>query len=251
MPKILAIHSYQSETGKSHLTANLAALIAFKGQQVAVIDLDFSAPCIHLLFGIDDNMLEMTINNYLLGRCSIREAVYNVSALLGIEGQGSVFLVPASIQLEETDPILSDRDTIDLLNTGLQQLCQELTLDYLLINTNPNFSQNNLRAIACANLLLLVLSPDRQDEQSLFLLIDAARQLGIEEIQLVFEQVPSAINVALFQQNWEQTYNIPIIGILPQGEEQLLHQSREIFCLQYPDHPFTLILNNLANQLIN
>ena len=43
MAKILSIHSYRGGTGKSNLTANLAACLAAAGKRVAVVDTDVDA----------------------------------------------------------------------------------------------------------------------------------------------------------------------------------------------------------------
>ena len=54
MSKIVSIHSFRGGTGKSNTTANLAALMALRGQRVAVVDTDIASPGIHVLFGIQD-----------------------------------------------------------------------------------------------------------------------------------------------------------------------------------------------------
>jgi MinD-like ATPase involved in chromosome partitioning or flagellar assembly len=40
MPQIISIHSYRGGTGKSNITANLAALLAANGRRVGVVDTD-------------------------------------------------------------------------------------------------------------------------------------------------------------------------------------------------------------------
>ena len=50
MGKIVAIHSYKGGTGKTSLSVNLAATYARKGYKVCLMDLDFRAPSLHVLF---------------------------------------------------------------------------------------------------------------------------------------------------------------------------------------------------------
>jgi flagellar biosynthesis protein FlhG len=52
MPKILSIGGGKGGVGKSFVAANLAALIAAKGHQVALIDLDLGASNLHTFLGM-------------------------------------------------------------------------------------------------------------------------------------------------------------------------------------------------------
>ena len=73
MSKIISIHSFRGGTGKSNTTANLAALFACSGLRVGVIDTDIQSPGIHVLFGLEADKLDPSLNDYLWGKCSIVE----------------------------------------------------------------------------------------------------------------------------------------------------------------------------------
>jgi len=62
MSKIISIHSFRGGTGKSNLTANLAAQAAVLGNRVAIVDTDIQSPGIHVLFGLDENNMPHTLN---------------------------------------------------------------------------------------------------------------------------------------------------------------------------------------------
>jgi len=51
MPRVIAVHSFRGGTGKSNLTANLAATLALAGHRVAVVDIDIQSPGIHVQIG--------------------------------------------------------------------------------------------------------------------------------------------------------------------------------------------------------
>jgi Mrp family chromosome partitioning ATPase len=53
MPAIISIHSFRGGTGKSNTTANLAAMLASKGQRVCVIDADLQSPGIRVPVGLE------------------------------------------------------------------------------------------------------------------------------------------------------------------------------------------------------
>jgi len=67
MPKIISLHSFRGGTGKSNMTANLASVIASQGKRVGIIDTDIQSPGIHVLFGMDETTVNLSLNDYLWG----------------------------------------------------------------------------------------------------------------------------------------------------------------------------------------
>ena len=78
MGKIVSIHSFRGGTGKSNVTANLAAQIALSGKRVGVVDTDIQSPGIHVLFGLDETNMGKTLNDFLHGKCKIREVAFPI-----------------------------------------------------------------------------------------------------------------------------------------------------------------------------
>ena len=138
MTKIVSVHSFRGGTGKSNITANLAAALAAGGSRIAVVDTDIQSPGIHALFNLDASKVQHSLNDYLWGRCPIEDTAYDVSAVLRSAGvnQGQIFLVASSLRLGEIARILRDGYDVDMLNDGLQDLIERLQLDYLLIDTH-------------------------------------------------------------------------------------------------------------------
>src|SRR5207245_2707739 len=60
MTKVIAVHSFKEGTGKTTLTANIAAVLA-KNRRVGVMDLDLSEPGLHVLFGLKKSCIRTTI----------------------------------------------------------------------------------------------------------------------------------------------------------------------------------------------
>jgi MinD-like ATPase involved in chromosome partitioning or flagellar assembly len=249
MPQIIAIHSYRGGTGKSNLTANLATAIALQGKRVAVVDTDLQSPGIHTLFGLNGTVSVKTLNDYLWKRSPIQDTAHDVSSALELT-QGKVFLVPASVDAEEIARILSEGYNVSLLNDGFRQLIKELELDYLFIDTHPGLSHETLLSIAIANLLILILRPDQQDYQGTAVTIDVARQLKVRKLMLVINKALSKLNFSTLQQTVEATYSASVAGIFPLSEDMVELGSRGLFCLQFPDHPFTKTLNQVAMQIV-
>ncbi|KYC43619.1 CDP-3,6-dideoxy-D-glycero-L-glycero-4-hexulose-4-reductase [Scytonema hofmannii PCC 7110] len=249
MSKIIAVHSFRGGTGKSNLTANLAVALALQDQRVAIIDTDLQSPGIHALFNINETATGNTLNDYLWNHCSIADTAYDVSSYLEIAGKGKVFLIPSSINAEEIARIVCEGYNVSILKSGFKQLIEELQLDYLFIDTHPGLSRETLLSIALSDLLMVILRPDRQDFQGTAVTVNIARQLQVQMMMIV-NKVPSRMNFSELQQKVEKTYNVPIAGILPLTEDVAQLGSSGIFCLEYPDHPFSQMLLQVVEKAL-
>ncbi|KAA0252429.1 MAG: MinD/ParA family protein, partial [Chloroflexi bacterium] len=183
--KIVSIHSFRGGTGKSNTTANLAAQIAMMGRRVGVVDTDIQSPGIHVLFGLDDQKMGKTLNDFLHGAATIREVGYSVGEHPG-EGQGraqlkgkQIFLFPSSIKGGEISKILKEGIDFNVLNEGLQTAISEFDLDYLFIDTHPGLNEETLLSIATSDVLIVILRPDNQDLQGTAVTVDIARSLDV------------------------------------------------------------------------
>jgi len=100
MSTIVSIHSFRGGTCKSNLTANLASSLVQQGKRVAMVDTDIQSPGIHVLFGLDQQTMGRTLNDYLYGRCSIEQVAHDVTGILNQQtaGIGALYLLPSSIK---------------------------------------------------------------------------------------------------------------------------------------------------------
>ncbi|CAG0993587.1 partial Septum site-determining protein MinD, partial [Gammaproteobacteria bacterium] len=144
MSKIISIHSFRGGTGKSNTTANLSALLAGQGLRVGVIDTDIQSPGIHVLYGLHEDDIKYSLNDYLWGKCEIEKTAIDVTKNLNadVTGQvfvipkgGQIYLIPSSIKVGEIARVLREGYDVGLLNDGFQSLVKELELDVLLIDT--------------------------------------------------------------------------------------------------------------------
>ena len=146
MSKIISIHSYRGGTGKSNSTANLAASLACAGKRVGIVDTDLPSPGIHVLFGFDESKLNKTLNDFLWGRCPVKDAAYDVTSTLGKAAtpESALYLIPASIRINDISKILREGYDVELLNDGFQDLLEHLKLDYLFVDTHQGLSEETL-----------------------------------------------------------------------------------------------------------
>jgi len=250
MAKIVSIHSFRGGTGKSNVTANVAAQVALMGKRVGVIDTDIQSPGIHVLFGMDEEMIDKALNDYLWGRCKIEETAYDVGAQIG-KGQvvvmsGGIYLIPSSIRAGEIARVLREGYDVSLLNEGFRALIEKLNLDYLFIDTHPGLNEETLLSVAISDLLLIILRPDQQDFQGTAVTVDVARKLEVPHLYLVVNKALTSYDFAELRRRVEEIYDCPVAAILPLSEDVARMQSSDLFSIQYPDHPFSESIRQIA-----
>lgn len=255
MAQIISVHSFRGGTGKSNLLANLAATMACQGQRVGIVDTDIQSPGIHVLFGLNDEKMNYALNDYLWGRCNIKDTAYDVShTLMAEQGhtgmvKGSLYLIPSSIKASEIARVLREGYDVVRLNEGFQELIRSLNLDYLFIDTHPGLNEETLLSIGISNVLVVILRPDSQDFQGTAVTVDVARKLKVPKMLLVVNKALAAFDFVDLRQQVETIYNVSVAGILPLSEEMVQLASKGIFCLRYSEHPISQTIKEIAQQI--
>ena len=249
MAKIISIHSYRGGTGKSNLTANLAASLALGGRRVAVVDTDIQSPGIHMLFGLEDTSGLRTLNDYLWERCRVEETAVDVTPAAIAQANGQVWLVPSSLHAGEIAKVLRQGYDVGLMNDGLQDLIDHLALDYLLIDTHPGLNEETLLSIAIADVLAVLMRPDRQDFQGTAVTVEVARKLDVRQLVMVLNKVMPSVRARGFVDEVARAYGAPIIGVLPETAEMLELGSSGLFTLERPEHALTKEIRAVAARL--
>jgi MinD-like ATPase involved in chromosome partitioning or flagellar assembly len=249
MNTIVSIHSFRRGVGKTSLTVNLAVLLALQGKRVALVDRDFQTPSAHLFFGLNEDEITHTYNDYLRNKCDILAAAQEITPKLGPEVAGKLFLLAASTQTAEILYILRNPLDLDRYTKGFQDLVAQLALDVLLIDTPAGVNEDTLPSIAISDTLVVVLHPDKQDFQGTAVIVDVARNLQVPKIRLVLNDAPEVLDVAFAQSQLEQNYQCGKGIILQHSEAFMSLASRHLFVLRYPEHPLSLSLKELVEQL--
>jgi MinD-like ATPase involved in chromosome partitioning or flagellar assembly len=250
MAQIVSIHSFRGGTGKSNTTANVTALLAAQGKRVGVVDTDIQSPGIHVLFGLNEETIEHSLNDYLWGECDIEQAAQDVTDRLETPVSGRIFLIPSSIKPGEIAKVLREGYDVGLLNDGFHRLIEALELDVLMIDTHPGLNEETLLSIAISDALAVIMRPDQQDYQGTGVTIDVARKLEVQKLLLVVNKVPASFDAAEVQASVERIYGCDVAAVLPHSDEMMALASAGIFALRYPDHPVTAALRSVAEQLV-
>jgi septum site-determining protein MinD len=249
MSKIISVHSFRGGTGKSNTSANLTYLCAEQGLRVGVVDTDIQSPGIHVLFGLDDQFIGHSLNDYLWGKCKIEETAHDVTASLGPQMKGKVFLIPSSIKVGEIARVLREGYDVGLLNDGFESLIKSLNLDMLIIDTHPGLNEETLLSIAVSDTLVLILRPDQQDYQGTSVTVEVARKLGVPQMLLMVNKVPAMLMNEV-KQRIEKLYNCEVAVVLPHSDDLMTLASSGIFSIRFPDHPVTALYKKLADRLL-
>jgi len=249
MSKIISIHSFRGGTGKSNTTANLAALMASRGQRVGVVDTDIASPGIHVLFGMGDTGAGRSLNDYLWGRCPIEDTAHDVTASVGSGLRGKVLLIPSSIKVGEIARILREGYDVGLLNDGFRELIGALRLDALLVDTHPGLNEETLLSMAISDVLVIVLRPDQQDYQGTAVTVEVARKLEVPCLRLIVNKVPAAFEEGEVRARVEEAYGCDVAAVLPHSEEMMVLGSGGVFVARNPQHPLTALYRQALERL--
>jgi septum site-determining protein MinD len=257
MSKIVSIHSFRGGTGKSNTTANLAAQVAMAGKRVGIVDTDIQSPGIHVLFGLDEQKMGHTLNEYLRGECSIEEVAFHVGEHVGdspgrqkLAGK-DIWLIPSSINGREISQVVRHGYDVNRLNAGLQSARKLLKLDYLFIDTHPGLNEETLLSIAFSDVLIIILRPDQQDFQGTAVTVDIARSLDVPNLLLVVNKALTRYDFGQIRELVEKTYSATVAGVLPLTEDMVDMQSADIFSLRFPNHPWSQALRGVAEMILN
>lgn len=243
---IVATHSYRGGTGKSNTTANLAVELARLSLRVGVVDTDLPSPGVHILFGQDEP--EVTINGVLNRAYDVGKAFIDVTPP-SLADPGKVYLMAGSPRPGDIARIVKEGYSMDQMVEIYKGFIKHAALDVLLLDTHPGINETTLFSITVADLLLMILRPDRQDYQGTAVTVDVARKLGVPDLKILVNKALTSLDWTQLRQTIEATYSAPCIGVLPQTDDIMRYGGSGLFTIQEPDHPLSLTLRDVAAQI--
>ncbi len=250
MSKIISVHSFRGGTGKSNTSANLACLLAAEGKRVGVMDTDIQSPGVHVLFGLKEEEMERTLNDYLWGKCNIKDVAYDVTDRVGAPLKGKVFLFPCSVKAGDIARILREGYDVGLLNDGGQKAIVDLKLDVLVIDTHPGLNEETLLSISITDALAIVMRPDAQDYQGTAVTVEVARRLEVPRMLIIINKLPPLFPADKVKARVEELYQCEVAGIIPHSDDLMNLASEGVFCMRFPDHKVSAIYQQIAARLM-
>jgi septum site-determining protein MinD len=253
MGKIIAVHSYKGGTGKTLLSVNLAATFAKQGKRVCLFDLDFRAPSLATLLKVENT--EYWLNDYLNGTCEIDKVLIDLSER--IHDQNKLFVGLANPSTEAIrDMSAKDRKwemhALGRLLALRNSLLSEKEIDYLIFDTSPGLQYSSINAVVSADLVIVATTFDRSD-------VDGTKRM-LRELYDLFEKKTEIVLNKVFdvqskrdkdevQTRIKDMYQAPLLGVIPCFCDILRAEGSIIFAEEKPEHPFTKILSDIANEI--
>ena len=250
MARIIAVHSFKGGTGKSTISANLAAALALKKKSVALMDMDLEGPGLHVIFGLDPYELPFTLNDVLTNGAEPEQAAVRMNDRLHLK-KGDLYFAPASVKVEEILKSLRSGFELDAFSNAIKKLTDRFDLDYLLVDTHPGLEDDTLLAMGVCDHLLIVSRLDQQDMFGTGVMAEVARTLE-KPVHLVMNMIPLALkasDVPSVVNKISANFKVHLLGWLPFSEDIVTSLSKSVFILNNPDHPMTKRFNDLATRL--
>jgi len=253
MGKILAVHSYKGGTGKTLLSVNLAATFAKNGKKICLFDLDFRAPSLATLLKVAK--ADYWLNDYLNGTCGIDKVLIDLSEKVNNKGKLFVGLANPSTEAIR-DMSAKDRKwemrALGRLLTLRDSLLNDRSFDYLIFDTSPGLQYSSINAIVAADLVLVATTLDRSDVDGTRRMLRELYDLFEKKTEVVLNKVLDAYSKSRkeeIQAKIKEVYQVPLLGLIPCFCDVLKAEGNTVFPEEKPDHPFTKILAEMANEI--
>jgi septum site-determining protein MinD len=131
-------------------------------------------------------------------------------------------------------------------------LVNEKGFDYLIFDTSPGLQYSSINAIVSADLVLVATTFDRSD-------VDGTKRMLKELYDLFEKKTEIVLNKVLdgsmktgrdeMKSRIKEVYQVPLLGIVPCFCDVLKAEGGLIFAQDKPDHPFTKLLEEMANRI--
>lgn len=250
---IITLHSYKGGTGKTLLSLNLAATFVKLGKKVCLFDLDIRAPSLFAILKVDNN--QFWLNDYLNGACGINEVMIDLSAK--INGNGKFFVALANPGTEAIRDVSSKDRKWEMAALGKllslrNTLIKNQKFDYLMFDTSPGLQYSSINAIVASDFVIVATTADRSDVNGTQRMLRELYNAFGKKTGLVINKVlesPPKLKKEEMEAKVKSAYQVPLLGIVPCFCEILRAQGNQIFVQEYPDHPFTITIQKIAESI--
>ncbi len=159
--RTISITSGKGGVGKTTVVCNLAFELARAGKRILILDGDLGMANVDIMFG---QRAPFNISHVLDGRCSLEEAIVEVSKNVFLISGGSGVYGLSRLEPAQKQVLL---DQIGQLNGHF---------DYLLVDTAPGIDDNVLYLNSAAQEILVIVTPDPSSMTDAYALIKVLHQ---------------------------------------------------------------------------
>jgi len=174
LKQVITFHSYKGGTGKTTLAANLAALLAKKGNNVCIVDIDVYAPSLHAYFGDSvQNKIKNTLNDYIVGACGVDDLLVQVTPIPQMADKGSqsgkiigCFSSSKREDILKIEGVKEDKNRMNMLKRFInfrEELIEKNDIDYVIMDSSPGIRFWAINALALSDIVFLTLKMGDMD----------------------------------------------------------------------------------------
>jgi len=250
--KTISLHSYKGGTGKTSIAANLAAIYARLGQRVCLLDYDFRAPSLGVLFKPNP---KFWLNDYLDGRCEVDAALVEVGEGLGLKGGiFAGFADPSTKAIREmmTKDRAWEMGALHRTLSAKRAIQKKLGADYLIFDTSPGIQYSSVNALASSDAIALVMKGDDFDMEGMKEMVRGIYDVLGRKAGIVMNKIPMGLiggEGGGMANAIEEEFKIPVLGVISCYCELMAMGGRSIYALDRPDHPFSRALEELSKRI--
>jgi cellulose biosynthesis protein BcsQ len=152
----------------------LAALLAKKGNNVCIVDIDVYAPSLHAYFGdIVQNKIKNTLNDYIVGACGVDDLLVPVTPITQLADKeshsGKIIGCFSSSKREDIlkiEGVKEDKNRMNMLKRFInfrEELIEKNDIDYIIMDSSPGIRFWAINALALSDIVFLTLKMGDMD----------------------------------------------------------------------------------------
>lgn len=235
---VITITSGKGGVGKTTTVANLSTALALLGQRVIAVDADIGLRNLDIVMGLE-NRIMYDIVDVIEQRCTLADALVEDKYV------PTLSLLPAA----------QSRDKSDIARYQMENLCAQLRnmADFVLIDSPAGIEHGFMNAVAPADRILLVTTPDvsalRDADKVIFLL---EQQLNCHP-WLVLNRYHADLSSAGEMRDVDDVLDIlaiDLLGVIPEDYQILLSTDRGVPAVHDSNIRSSIAYENVARRIL-
>lgn len=236
MFKVILVASGKGGTGKTSMTANVAAALAQKGHKTLVVDSDVGLRNLDIVLGMSD-LVVFSFADVALGIVSLEQAAAKHHDL------DNLYLLTAPIELPKLD-----EDKI----TNIITEAQNQGFEYVIIDS-PAGLGDEIKLFACISTQAIVVTmPDTASVRGAERVARLLEQENIMRIRIVVNRVrPSLIRQGVMGNidDIMDEVGIPLLGVVPEDENVISYGSNGKCLIKHKKGGASTAFYNIAQRI--